>query len=123
MDIINELWEEIHKLGFELVKEESGEIQVIGVPTELQDESAQHILEGMLEHYKNNQINLQLDKHQNILLSMANNLSVKIGQKLSNEEILALMEAFFVCKQKDISPSGKRIMTYFSIEEIEQKFI
>ena len=122
MDIIIELWEEIHKLGFELIKDESGEIQVIGAPTELQDESAQHILEGMLEHYKNNQINLQLDKHQNILLSMANNLSVKIGQKLSNEEILALMEAFFVCKQKDISPSGKRIMTYLSKEEIEQKF-
>jgi len=122
LDIINELWDEILSLGFELVKTENGEIQVIGAPTDLQDEAVQPLLEGMLEHYKNNQIRLKIDKHQNILLSMANNLSVKNGQKLSDDEISALMEAFFECKQKDISPSGKKIMTYLSKEEIEQKF-
>jgi len=123
LDIINELWEEIRSLGFELERLESDEIQVIGAPTDLQNEAVQPLLEGMLEHYKNNQIKLRIDKRQNILLSMANNLSVKVGQKLSDEEISALMEAFFECNQKDISPSGKRIMTYLSKEEIEQKFI
>jgi len=123
LDIINELWEEIHGLGFELERLESGEIQAIGAPTDLQNEAVQPLLEGMLEHYKNNQIKLRIDKRQNVLLSMANNLSVKAGQKLSEEEISALMEAFFSCKQKDISPSGKKIMTYLSKEEIEHKFI
>jgi len=123
LDIINELWEEIRSLGFELERLEGGEIQVIGAPTDLQNEAVQPLLEGMLEHYKNNQIKLRIDKRQNILLSMANNLSVKFGQKLNDEEIAALMEAFFECSQKDISPSGKKIMTYLSKEEIEHKFI
>ncbi len=123
LDIINELWDEIRSLGFELERLDGGEIQAIGAPADLQNEAVQPLLEGMLEHYKNNQIKLRIDKHQNILLSMANNLSVKTGQKLSDEEISALMEAFFSCKQKDISPSGKKIMTYLSKQEIEQKFI
>jgi len=123
LDIINELWEEILSLGFEFERLENGVIQVIGAPTDLRDEAVQPLLEGMLEHYKNNQIKLRIDKHQNILLSMANNLSVKAGQKLSDEEISALMEAFFSRKQKDISPSGKKIMTYLSKQEIEHKFI
>jgi len=123
LDIINELWEEILSLGFELERLENDEIQVIGAPTDLQNEAVQPLLEGMLEHYKNNQIKLRIDKRQNILLSMANNLSVKVGQKLSDEEISSLMEAFFECKQKDVSPSGKKIMTYLSKQEIENKFI
>jgi DNA mismatch repair protein MutL len=123
LDIINELWEEIRSLGFELERIKGGEIQVIGAPTDLQNEAVQPLLEGMLEHYKNNQIKLRIDKRQNILLSMANNLSVKVGQKLNDEEISALMEAFFECSQKDISPSGRKIMTYLSKEEIEHKFI
>jgi len=123
LDIINELWEEILSLGFELERLDNDEIQVIGAPTDLQNEAVQPLLEGMLEHYKNNQIKLRIDKRQNILLSMANNLSVKVGQKLSDEEISSLMEAFFECKQKDVSPSGKKIMTYLSKQEIENKFI
>ncbi len=123
LDLIHELWDEIHSLGFQLKEDNTGDIQVIGAPPELNNESIQHILEGMLEHYKNNQINLRIDKHQNILLSMAKNLSVKAGRKLSNDEIVALMEAFYNSKQKDISPSGSKIMTYLSKEDFEQKFI
>ncbi len=123
MDLINELWDEIHQLGFQLKKLNSTEIQVTGAPPELNDESIQNIIEGMLEHYKSNQMNLKIDKRQNILLSMAKNLSVRKGRKLNQEEIDALMEAFMESSQKDISPSGKRIMSYLSREELEQKFI
>ncbi len=123
MDLINELWDEITALGFILEKGNTNDIQVIGAPPELNNESIQAILEGMLEHYKNNQMNLKIDKKQNILLSMAKNLSVKPGRKLSSEEILALMEAYFESKQKDVSPSGKKIISYMSREELIKNFI
>jgi DNA mismatch repair protein MutL len=123
MDLISELWDEIHALGFMLERDQNNDIQVNGAPPEFNNESIQPVLEGMLEHYKNNQINLKIDKQQNILLSMAKNLSVKSGRKLSQEEIDALMEAYFDSKQKDVSPSGKRIISHLSREELNQKFI
>jgi len=122
LDIINELWEEIHKLGFQMNKNDEGEIEVKGAPPEFNEESVQTVFEGMLEHYKNNQINLQLDKHQNMVLSMAKNLSVNGGKRLSYEEINALMEAFRNAKQQDFSPSGKRIMSYLSAQELADRF-
>ncbi len=122
MDLINELWDEIMALGFILEKTKNNDIQVIGAPPEFNSESIQPVLEGMLEHYKNNQINLRLDKRQNILLSMAKNLSVKSGRKLNQEEIDALMEAYFESQQKDMSPSGKRIISGISREELNNKF-
>lgn len=123
MDLINELWEEIQSLGFMIEKDENNDIQVNGAPPEFNNESIQPILEGMLEHYKNNQMNLKIDKQQNILLSMAKNLSVKAGRKLSHEEINALMEAYFDSNQKDVSPSGKRIISHLTRDELIQKFI
>ena len=122
LDIINELWDEIHKMGFMMSKNDDGEIEVNGAPPEFNDESVQVIFEGMLEHYKNNQINLQLDKHQNMVLSMAKNLSVSGGRRLSSEEINALMDAFVESKQQDVSPSGKRIMSYMSAQELADRF-
>ncbi|MCK5845828.1 MAG: DNA mismatch repair endonuclease MutL [Bacteroidales bacterium] len=122
LDIINELWQEIQQLGFQLNKKDNGDIEVTGAPPEFNDESVQEIFEGMLEHYKNNQLNLQLDKHQNMLLSMAKNLSITGDQKLSDEEISALMEAFMNSDQQDVSPSGNRIMSYLSAEELADRF-
>lgn len=122
LDLINELWDQINKLGFQLRKNDDGEIEVYGAPPEFNNDSIQHILEGMLEHFKNNQMNLSIDKHQNILLSMAKNLAVKSGRKLNSEEINALMEAFINSEQKDVSPSGAKIISMLSIEEIDNVF-
>ncbi len=122
LDLINELWDQIIKLGFQLRKNEDGDIEVYGAPPEFNNDSIQLILEGMLEHFKNNQMNLSIDKHQNILLSMAKNLSVKSGRKLSSEEINALMEAFVNSEQKDVSPSGAKIISMLSIGEIDSIF-
>ncbi len=122
LDIINELWDEIQSLGFKLRKSEDGAIDVIGAPPEFDNEPVQGVFEGMLEHYKNNQLNLQLDKYQNMLLSMAKNLSVKRGRKLSNEEIYSLMGVFVNSQQQDVSPSGDRIMSFLSEQELADRF-
>ena len=122
-DLIDELWEEIHKLGFELRKTDDQQIEVRGCPPDINSESIKGVLEGMLEHYKNNQMSLKLDKQENILLSMAKNLSIENGRGLSVEEVDALMEAFMVCEQKDISPSGSKIIALLSVDDIDFKLM
>jgi DNA mismatch repair protein MutL len=76
----------------------------------------------MLEHYKNNQIEVRLDKKSNILLSMAKNLSVRTGQVLEDEEMTALVEALFECSEHAYSPSGQKTMTKIGIDELNYKF-
>ena len=121
-DLIKELWEEIHSLGFELKELENNEIQILGAPPDIADEGSDRILEGMLEHYKNNQIEVRLDKKSNILLSMAKNLSVRVGQVLKAEEMIALVDALFECEENAYSPSGRKTMTKLSIDELNHKF-
>lgn len=122
LDLLKELWKEIHQLGFELKELENNEIQILGAPPDIVNEASDHILEGMLEHYKNNQISIQLDKRSNVLLSMAKNLSVRSGQSLKKEEMQSLVQALFESDEKTYSPSGQKIMINLSENELNSKF-
>ncbi|RUA26441.1 MAG: DNA mismatch repair protein MutL, partial [Bacteroidetes bacterium] len=122
IDLIQELWDEIHKLGFELKKLENNEIEVIGAPPEIANMSSVEILEGMLEQYKNNQMELRLDKQSNVLLSISKNLAVQSGQVLENQEMQSLVEALFECDEHAYSPTGQEIMKTISIHQIHNLF-
>jgi DNA mismatch repair protein MutL len=122
LDLIRELWEEIHKLGFELKELDNNEIQILGAPPDIVNEASDRILEGLLEQYKNNQIEVRLDKRSNILLSMAKNLAVRNGQGLKNEEMHALVDALFECSDYAYSPSGQKTVNKLSVDELNYKF-
>ena len=122
IDLIQELWDEIHKLGFELKKLENNEIEVIGAPPEIANMSSVEILEGMLEQYKNNQMELRLDKQSNVLLSISKNLAVQSGQVLENQEMQSLVEALFECEEHAYSPTGQEIIKTISIHQINNLF-
>jgi DNA mismatch repair protein MutL len=122
MDLLKELWTEVRQLGFELKELENNEVEISGTPPDMVNEAAEHILEGMLEHYKNNQISLRLDKKSNLLLSMAKNLSVRYGQALKEEEMRALTEALFESKEQAYSPSGVKIIKQVSADELDELF-
>ena len=65
---------------------------------------------------------LKIDKRQNVLLSMARNLSVRPGHVLGSEEINALVQALFESSVPDKSPSGKPIIKLIGAEELAAKF-
>jgi len=122
LDLLRELWKEIHKLGFELKELDNNEIQILGAPPDIVNEASDRILEGLLEHYKNNQIEVRLDKKSNIILSMAKNLSVRYGQVLNEEEMKALVQALLESSDYAYSPSGQKIITKLNIEELNNMF-
>ena len=122
LDLIRELWVEIHKLGFELKELNNNEIQILGAPPDIVNEASNRILEGLLEHYKNNQIEVRLDKKSNILLSMAKNLSVRVNQVLKPEEMNALIEALLESEEYAYSPSGQKIMAIIDINQLNSLF-
>ncbi len=122
IDLIQELWDEIHKLGFELKKLDDNEIEIMGAPPEIVNEASGQILEGLLEQYKNNQMKLRLDKQSNILLSISKNLAIQYGQLLENQEMHSLIEALFECDEHAYSPTGQEIIKTLNIQQINKMF-
>jgi DNA mismatch repair protein MutL len=121
-ELISELLPDLLSLGFEIIPLKNNEFEVVGAPPDLADEPLTQILEGMLDFYKLNKMELRIDKRKNLILSMAKNLSIRPGQHINNEEISALMNALSESALPFKSPSGKTIIVELSLDDIVKFF-
>ena len=121
-ELIRELLPELKAMGFDIKPLDNNEFEVYGTPPDLAGELLTPILEGMLDYYKLNKMELKIDKRRNLLLSMARNLSVRPGRELSDEEVKALTDALFESDLPTESPSGKPILRVISEDRIEDFF-
>lgn len=121
-DLIVELTDEFHKLGFVLEPFGQNTFIVTGLPADFQVQNIQNLIDSILENYKLNKSNLKNDKVNNLARSMARNLSIKPSKPLSIEEMQGLVDDLFACKVPGISPSGKTIIINITLDELENKF-
>ncbi len=121
-ELVMDLLDDLLAMGFEIIPHENNDFEVVGAPPDLADEPLQSIIEGMLDFYKLNKMELRIDRRRNLLLSMARNLSIRPGQSISNEEVQALMQALSESSVPSESPSGKKVFRWLNTAEISQFF-
>ncbi|OQX77825.1 MAG: hypothetical protein B6D64_07680, partial [Bacteroidetes bacterium 4484_276] len=93
-----------------------------GTPAGLADIDVEGMVHGIIENYKANLIELNLDKRVNLARSMAKNLSIKTGRALQQLEMKTIIEELFACKMPEIDLDGEAIITMITLAELEQRF-
>jgi len=120
--LAEDLIDDIAKLGFIMEPFGYSTFIVTGLPAEFTDQNIQQLIEGVLENFKLNKSNLNIDKINNLARAMAVNLSIKPNKVLSMEEMQSLVDDLFACEVPGVSPSGKPVIVNISAEEIERRF-
>lgn len=121
-EIIDEIMEEINVLGFHLNKLGKNTFVVNATPSGMKDVNVQELLEGMLEQYKKNLVELNLDKTVNLARSLAITLSRRFNRKLYPEEMNHLINELFLSSAPERTPDGKRILVVIGEEQMKQFF-
>ncbi|MBE9481804.1 MAG: DNA mismatch repair protein MutL, partial [Bacteroidetes bacterium] len=121
-EIIDEIKEDLQILGFNINKLGKNTFVINGTPADLPGKNISNVLEKIFENYKNNLLNLNLDKKINLARSMASNMSIRSGKVLMKEEMKALVDELFACKVPDVSPGGKPIIQIISVEDLDKGF-
>ena len=75
----------------------------------------------MLENYKLNRSNLQLDRKLGIARTMAAQLSIKANTTLSEVEMQNLVDQLFGCSVAEVAPDGKKIYVLLTLDELNGK--
>lgn len=120
--ILKEIWEEVTAIGFDIVEFGKNTISVNGIPADSTESDYQQLFESIIEQFKNNQDQLNLDTRENVARAMARNMSIKRGKVLSPTEITQLTNELFACSNPEYAPNGKRTFITVTLDELEKRF-
>ncbi|MDX2196265.1 MAG: DNA mismatch repair endonuclease MutL [Cytophagales bacterium] len=121
-DIVNELSEEIHALGFSFSVFGKNTIVINGIPADVRTGDEKNVFEGFIEQFRKNRQDLKINNRENLARSLAKKTSIKRGTKLNNTEIQAIVEQLFASTQPMYAPDGRKILVKIENEKLERMF-
>ena len=106
-------------LGFDITMQASGVIDVCGIPSDLSAESVDVAIYQLLQtlalpHDVDNM------RREQMALTLAQSESAR-HQHYTQPEAQIIAEQLISCKDYQYTPSGKRIITFITLEDIQQK--
>ena len=119
--VLREMLPELQRLGFVLEQVNTTTFMINGTPADLSECTPVELLEKMLDNYKINRTDLQLDRKLCMARTMASQLSIKAQTPLSELEMQNIADQLFGCTVAEIAPDGKKIYTLLTLEELTQK--
>ena len=115
--LLKELLPELEKLGFVLEQANPTTFMINGTPADAAGSDAVALLEKILDNYKINRTDLQLDKKLNLAKTLAAQLSIKPQTRLSEMEMQNLVDDLFACSVAEVAPNGKKIYVILNMED------
>jgi DNA mismatch repair protein MutL len=124
--LLNEILSDIKLLGFDIqagkTDGEHGEFTVHGVPADLVNENAEHLLENMIEQYKWNADHGNIPQRENIARSLARFTAIPAGRGLALQTMQALIDQLFGCSQPQLTAFGQPTYIQYSLEKLMEQF-
>lgn len=122
-ELLESILPEIHSLGFQIRPFGKSTYIIDGLPADLDSNINEvHIIEKILEDFKNNKSTLSLDKRDSLAKSLARSAALKTGTILDNTSMSDLIDKLFACEAPNMSISGKPSIIRISMEELAEKF-
>ena len=121
-ELLRDLQGELNMLGFLMKQDEDdpNTFTVNGTPPGLKQPNVVSLIEGIVDNYKSNMLELNLDKKNNLARSLAKNMSIKKGRKLHQMEMKSMIESLFACQIPDVSIDGRPIIRIVPLDQLMQ---
>jgi DNA mismatch repair protein MutL len=119
--MVMEMEKEINALGFRFEVFGKNTLLISGVPANVKG-NEKEIFEGLVEQFKQNQADLNLPISENLARSLARRAAIPAGQKLSQDEVDAIIAGLFSCVNPNFSPTGRPTFFTFDTSKMETYF-
>jgi len=120
--LAHEIMDEMKELGFDVADFGSNCLIINGVPAETIKGTEKELLEGLLEHYKQNASQFSGDKRKALAVSLAQNEAILRTRSLKTEEITELLNQLFECEHPSVRPNGKAVYIEFTTPYLNDLF-
>jgi len=111
--LVQSMLNELGQLGFRLEPFGKQNFLLNGAPPETASRERE-VLEGLLEQFKSNRDQLRLDLRENLARSLARRAAIRQGQRLTRDELEAIVRGLFSSSSPSLTPEGRP--TFFIFE-------
>ncbi|HHS96089.1 MAG TPA: DNA mismatch repair protein MutL, partial [Phaeodactylibacter sp.] len=119
--ILKELMPQINDMGFDLQEFGNHDFIIHGTPADMPKTDFQQLIDDLIHRYKEN-LETKISTSESIAKSMARNAATKKGKRLSEPEMIDLIDKLFACASPYTSPFGKKCFLTFELDDLAKQF-
>ena len=97
-------------------------VVISGIPVTITESQIIGIIEQLIEDINNDIPDTSFSQTDIMAKSLAKSLAIKSGTKLDTKEQEDIVNKFFISRQPDMSPFGKKTFITINIDEIDKMF-
>lgn len=121
--LLTEMEEEVRALGFAWNDFGGYTIVVNGIPADIPSGTEKDIFEGLIEQFKINKGELNVNRKENLARSLAKRSANKQSSKLSVEEMQNMIDKLFACEKPNFAPQGSKTFIVLDLETLANYFM
>lgn len=121
-ELSKELKPELNDLGFNFSFRNDDVIELTGIPSDVNIGDENRIFTELLDQYKEYEQNLHLEKRDNLAKSFACRGAIKAGQRLTQTEMLNLIDTLFAANMPYVCPHGRPTVIRITTDELDKRF-
>ncbi len=121
-ELAKELEPFLNKMGFELKFFSKNTIVIDGVPSDIRVGTEKEILYEIIDEYKKNQREKELEQRDNLAKSFSCKAAIKSGDKLSEQEMRLMVDQLFATSMPYVCPHGRPVIIKIPLEEFDKRF-
>lgn len=122
LELMNDIMDEINSIGFDIELFGKDCVVVNGVPPDLEKVNEKELIEDIIEQYKHSSDTIHLGKREYLLRSVAKRSAIRSGKRLTQEEMISLIDRLFATKNPNYTPEGQRTFVILNINFLDNLF-
>ncbi len=120
--LLRQLADDIRALGFDVQLLSGNAALVSGVPADIASGDERNLLASILQQYQQVHPSADFDARQRLAMAFASKTAIPRGKRLAPEEMDALIDQLFACKEPYLDPNGKAVTRYWSVDDLRIGF-
>jgi DNA mismatch repair protein MutL len=120
-ELLKGILPELQQMGIDINEFGSKDFVINGLPADLHALNATQLIEQLIEQFKINSDQVKINKRDTLAKSLSQNIAIKRGAKMKEQEMKELLSQLFQCESPFINPAGKPTFFNFTSQEINDK--
>lgn len=120
--MLQELLEDLSKLGYQLEHFGNNTYVIQGTPGDVESGNEKQTIENLIEQYKHFSSEVKFSKREKLIRTLTKQRSIKKGKYLTEKEMRALVNDLLNCKMPNVTVDGEPTYIEFKQDYLEKMF-